>query len=581
MVNSNLVKRTAIIITTAIIVNILQAWLTPISEDEAYYWLWSQNLDWGYFDHPPMIAWWISDGYGIFQNELGIRLLTVLFNGLSLLLLWKTLRPGTLKQIKLFWLILASVPVIHIFGFLATPDAPLLFFTVLYLFSLKSFLEKNSMLFTVMLAFSIAGLMYSKYHGILVIVFTLLPVIKMWWKNPKFYLAALSGFILYFPHIWWVIQHDFMPIRYHFLERSSDEHFELRKLTNYLGIYFLGAAPLLSYFIFNSILKYRSKTPFQKSISWLAILPGIFFFLSIFKDNVQPQWLLISFVAMALLMYFHYSQKDNLKWIFRLGFASLIIILVLRILLAIPGISPFYKNKSFAENVAKFHPENAVFEKYQEASVYKFYNPEEKVAVHRTLGNRKSQFSLWEREEDFYGKAVTYISPWIKGEDSFKGFKNRDYYLKKIADYQTFELIQIEIPDDELSTETNRLPATVPVGRRETDRLLSEVEALNLKSGETVRMKIKITNGHQHPVTIGGNSLFQLNINYYKDLQYEIEYAQDIKTDEFTLLPGESKELKIEFQNTTGKGTFKARFGIRYRPVGTSYLSNAMEVNVN
>lgn len=556
-INFNLGKRITIIISIAIIVNLLQAWLTPISEDEAYYWLWSQNLDWGYFDHPPMIAWWISAGYKIFHNELGVRLMTVLFNGLGWFLFWKILHPETPKQIKLFWLILASVLVIQIFGFLATPDAPLLFFTVLYLFSLKNFLERNTVHFTILFAFSIAGLMYSKYHGILVIVFTLLPAIKIWWKNPKFYLAALGSVILYLPHIWWVVQHDFIPIRYHFLERSSDEHFELRKLTNYVGIYFLGAAPLLSYFIFHAIIKYRSKTPFQKSARWLVVLPGIFFFLSIFKDNVQPQWLLISFIAMALVTYFCYSGKENLKWLFRLGFMSLFLILILRTLLIIPGISPFYKNKLFAENAANFHPDNAVFEKYQEASLYKFYNPEKKVAVHRTLGNRKSQFSLWKQEEDFYGKTVTYISPWIKAGNSFKGFKGRDYYLKGIPDYQTFDLIQIET-----------------TGRQ-------EVEALNLKPDETVRLKIKITNGHQHPVTIGGNSPFQLNISYYKDLQYEIEYARHIQTDEFTLKPGDSKELEIEFKNAAEKGTFKARFGIRYQPVGTSYLSNAMEVNVN
>ncbi len=29
----------------------------PLGSDEAYYWLWSRRLDWGYYDHPGMIAW--------------------------------------------------------------------------------------------------------------------------------------------------------------------------------------------------------------------------------------------------------------------------------------------------------------------------------------------------------------------------------------------------------------------------------------------------------------------------------------------------------------------------------------------
>ena len=32
----------------------------PLLGDEAYYWAWSRQLDWSYFDHPPMIAWMIK-----------------------------------------------------------------------------------------------------------------------------------------------------------------------------------------------------------------------------------------------------------------------------------------------------------------------------------------------------------------------------------------------------------------------------------------------------------------------------------------------------------------------------------------
>ena len=35
---------------------------TPLSFDEAYYWLWSKHLACGYYDHPPMIAFVIRAG---------------------------------------------------------------------------------------------------------------------------------------------------------------------------------------------------------------------------------------------------------------------------------------------------------------------------------------------------------------------------------------------------------------------------------------------------------------------------------------------------------------------------------------
>ena len=70
------------------IVNLLQARFTPLDNDEAYYWMYSKYLAWGYFDHPPMIALMIKIGYLFFHNELGVRLLTVFSQLITLYLIW-------------------------------------------------------------------------------------------------------------------------------------------------------------------------------------------------------------------------------------------------------------------------------------------------------------------------------------------------------------------------------------------------------------------------------------------------------------------------------------------------------------
>ena len=56
------------------IVNLLQACYTELLDDEAYYWMYSRHLAWGYFDHPPMIAVMIKTGYFFFRNELGVSI---------------------------------------------------------------------------------------------------------------------------------------------------------------------------------------------------------------------------------------------------------------------------------------------------------------------------------------------------------------------------------------------------------------------------------------------------------------------------------------------------------------------------
>lgn len=538
-------KQIYLFIGISLLINLLQAFFTPISEDEAYYWLWSQNLDWGYFDHPPMVAWWVSLGYKLFQNELGVRLITVLLNSFSLFFWAQILNPKTIKQIRLFAVITASTLVIQAFGFLSTPDAPLLFFTLFYLFSFKTFLEKNSLVSSLLLALSLAGLVYSKYHGILVIAFTLLPILKIWWRNPKFYFAVGLSLLLYSPHILWLFQHDFIPIKYHFLDRSSDSEFEWQKPLIYAGMYFLGAAPFLSYFIFKAILTFKPQNPFQKSIWGLAILPGIFFFISTFKDNVQAQWLLISFIAMVLITFIYYSEKEKLKLLFRLGITGIIVVLVARILIALPGTSPLYKYKEFAQNINLYEVNNVVFEKYQEASVYNFYSPNKEVAVHRTIGNRKSQFHLWKWEQEFHGKNVNFISPWTSSDRSFKGgHKNYEYHIKNIPNYISYELMEIDTPKE-----------------------------LKAKPNQDIELEITIRNPHSHPLKIGGDSELKLNATYYQHKQYEILYTQEMKVEEFTLNPEEIKTMKVSFTNIDESGDYKVCLGINYTQIGTTYLS--------
>jgi len=53
-----------------ILINILQSIFTPLIPDEAYYWVYSQNLSWGFFDHPPMVAYLIKLGNYFFSDEL-------------------------------------------------------------------------------------------------------------------------------------------------------------------------------------------------------------------------------------------------------------------------------------------------------------------------------------------------------------------------------------------------------------------------------------------------------------------------------------------------------------------------------
>ena len=54
--------RAVLLITVALtVVRLVTLFASPLElyPDEAQYWLWSRNLDWGYYSKPPMVAWLI------------------------------------------------------------------------------------------------------------------------------------------------------------------------------------------------------------------------------------------------------------------------------------------------------------------------------------------------------------------------------------------------------------------------------------------------------------------------------------------------------------------------------------------
>ena len=239
-----------------LLLNFIQAIITPILKDEAYYWLFSKYLDWGYYDHPPMVAYIIKIGTLLFGDSfIGIRFITVLLSVGFGKILWELI-PEKMKQFKgaelLFIAILTAIPIFHVYGFITTPDAPLLFFSVLFLFSVNRLEQYKSLGYTLLLGFSAGLLILSKYHGGVIILITLLmkPRLFKLWQS---YLAAFLGILIITPHIIWQIEHDFISFTLHLLQRASRQ-FKISQTAEYLGGTLAVLNPILLFTLTKNIL---------------------------------------------------------------------------------------------------------------------------------------------------------------------------------------------------------------------------------------------------------------------------------------------------------------------------------------
>src|SRR5437763_9578145 len=77
--DARIVRNTALVILALVGLRLVAAAVTPLTFDEAYYWMWSRHLAGGYYDHPPMVAFVIRAGTLIAgDTELGVRLVSIL-----------------------------------------------------------------------------------------------------------------------------------------------------------------------------------------------------------------------------------------------------------------------------------------------------------------------------------------------------------------------------------------------------------------------------------------------------------------------------------------------------------------------
>jgi len=281
--------------------NFAQAFITPLASDEAYYWTYSKFIDWGYFDHPPMIALFILASSFI-SGELGVRLLIIVAQVLSLVLTYKYLIDNEKKQqyIPLLFTIAFSLPILHIYGFVATPDTPLLFFSVIYLIAYKTFLEKHTHLNTLLLGISMAAMMYSKYHGILLIFFTLLSNLSLL-KRPAYYVAAFIGVIAFLPHLIWQYFNGFPSFKYHLVERAEayKPFYSFEFLLNILVSYH----PFLIVVLLISLFKIKPNNLFIRALYFTIFGFLIFFLFSSIRGHVQPQWTIIIVIPTLIILF--------------------------------------------------------------------------------------------------------------------------------------------------------------------------------------------------------------------------------------------------------------------------------------
>jgi hypothetical protein len=419
-----------------------------ITLDESYYWLWGQFPDLGYFDHPPMVSWITHIGGLFFSGNLGVRLLTIILQPLSILIL--SVVAGvtftSYRNVLLFWLIIASMTMFNVYGFVTTPDVPLLFFASLFLLAYQKFLQKESLFNVLFLAISMAGMIYSKYHGGLLIILVILSNLKLL-LNLKFYLAGFIAILILTPHISWQIQNDFPGFSYHMYDRVSGFKWynPLEFWLNQLLVF----NPATFFVAIWVLILQKNIGQFEKSLRFIIIGFLVFFWITSFRGHAEPHWTVVGSLPLLVLIYREALINERIfRYLKRFVLPSLILVFTARILL-VSGILPERldfngkrKKHEAYQSIAGDAP--VIFTgSFQAPSLYRFFTGNDATVV-SAIESRKTQYDIWKFDTLFSKKRVFIPSEYSRRSKKYEinGIKFDGFFTDSL---QVTQHIKIEV----------------------------------------------------------------------------------------------------------------------------------------
>jgi 4-amino-4-deoxy-L-arabinose transferase-like glycosyltransferase len=344
----------------------LFAFTLELGNDEAYYWLYSQDVKWNYFDHPPLVAVLIRifTGNLLLQDYEGfLRLGSVVSCALSTWFLFKAVSVIHTPRAGWFAAILYNASFYSglTAGLYIMPDSPqMVFWTLSFWMIAKILSDEKSWKWWIILGIAAGLSIMSKVHaGFIWIGFGLFILFQKrdYLKMPQLYVAVLLSAIIASPILLWNIQHDFVTYRFHSSRVTVDNSVEVRGATREFVGQLIFNNPLNVAMIVAGLLGWRkralSRFEALSVFNWIGLpLAIVLLFVSFFKDTTLPHWsgpAYISLLPLAAvnlsLMNKHAFFPHRLKW--SLG-------LFIVVLTAWWGIVHFYPGTYGTKNAAIF-----------------------------------------------------------------------------------------------------------------------------------------------------------------------------------------------------------------------------------
>ncbi len=203
----------------------LGAWLgIGLLPDEAYYWVWSQRPELGYYDHPPLVAWMIRPVTELFGNvDWAIRLPAVagwfIGAGFAYRLASELFQRRSAGHLALaIW---CSLPIMQVGFHIVTPDTPMVLLTWISYYLAYRAIRYDRPFYWLAAGLAIGLTVLAKYPGALVALALFVPLLlsragRRYLATPLPWLGVVVALAAFSPVLLWNYQHEWISFSFQF-----------------------------------------------------------------------------------------------------------------------------------------------------------------------------------------------------------------------------------------------------------------------------------------------------------------------------------------------------------------------------
>jgi len=428
--------------------------------DEAQYWIWSQNLDFGYYSKPPLLSWTIFVFSFMFGNSFeSLKLIPFILYFFTTCLIYKLTfqlyndkTSSSVAAISFYLL-----PSVSVSSFLLSTDILLIFFWSLCLLTLLK-LRKNPSLVNYLLLGIFLGLAFLTKYAAIYFIISLIIVLffdkklrNVFLKNYfKCALFLISSIIIILPNIIWNLNNGWVTLS-HTSDNAGLERigFNLFRGAEFLIAQILMIGPVLFlgfiFFIKNLTFNFESKflIAFSVPIFFIVFIESV-----IVRANAN--WAAVAIIP-SFIFLFNIVYTNSSKTIFINNLINLLFCFVLFLLISINSNLDVFNRingvSSFAESLdQKYLKDNkylVVEDRLLYSSLRYFFREKGKIILmpHSSNNKIKSHFHLSDPLKSNFNKDFIYV-----GGISELSYLNKEYKIKKLNSLKVaFKKRKIEI----------------------------------------------------------------------------------------------------------------------------------------